>query len=358
MKKLFLIAVVLGSFLMGCNKNDEGAALYKENDLTSFDLKINLRPSIESPIYYGTKVFGDNLGTAGSDLNIVSVEVFVFDKATGVLDGFLHLQEPTESTLQTLSIKCRVGEKNIYAIANMREHYWDGIVKEEDFLKITHTLGDENIYSGVMSDFVSKKIEVGGSIVTMNLRRLVCRVVLNSLKTDFKGTPYQDMEFKNVKVYLTNVNGKVIVGTGENPTNPTILNFKGLDNSNSYSTSNLLYHSFGTLNDSGLNTIYYFYSFPNSITQESANEKFTRLVIEGTLNGNTYYYPININREGFGWNSTIDHQGMLRNKSYIYNVKILRPGSTDPDEPLSFGGFSYTLNVLDWDVVNESSIDF
>ena len=75
---------------------------------------------------------------------------------------------------------------------------------------------------------------------------------------------------------------------------------------------------------------------------------YTRLVIQGDLNGNTYYYPISINREGFGYSSVNGHCGVKRNTSYKLDVTICRPGSTDPDEILEYGTLSTNLNVLDW----------
>jgi hypothetical protein len=43
---------------------------------------------------------------------------------------------------------------------------------------------------------------------------------------------------------------------------------------------------------------------------------------------------------------------MDSNKSYeIEEVKITRPGSDDPDEPVSFADATFSVNVIDWTVV-------
>ena len=41
-----------------------------------------------------------------------------------------------------------------------------------------------------------------------------------------------------------------------------------------------------------------------------------------------------------------------RNKSYeIELVKVTRPGSDDPDVPVSFADATFEVNVIDWTVV-------
>ena len=65
----------------------------------------------------------------------------------------------------------------------------------------------------------------------------------------------------------------------------------------------------------------------------------TRIVIETTLGTSKYYYPINLPE-------------MADNKSYeIEEVVLTRPGSDNPDEPVSFADATFSINVIDWTVV-------
>ena len=62
----------------------------------------------------------------------------------------------------------------------------------------------------------------------------------------------------------------------------------------------------------------------------------TRLVIEATLDGQLYYYPITL-------------PSLEYNKSYeISNLVITRPGSDDPDMPVVGFDVPFHITVNDW----------
>ena len=69
--------------------------------------------------------------------------------------------------------------------------------------------------------------------------------------------------------------------------------------------------------------------YPNISTQESIGTPFTRLVIEGKIQGETWYWPININRD-----SGSGHEGISRNRRYVYDITIRSRGTKDPDTPI------------------------
>jgi hypothetical protein len=94
------------------------------------------------------------------------------------------------------------------------------------------------------------------------------------------------------------------------------------------------------------------------LSAESDESKFTRLVIQADLNGTTYYYPININRVGFGYSESNDHMGIKRNTSYSVEVTITRPGSLDPDSTLEFGTLTADITVLDWKTIPVAYVGF
>ena len=68
-------------------------------------------------------------------------------------------------------------------------------------------------------------------------------------------------------------------------------------------------------------------------------------MIEGKLNGITYYYPIVL-------------EELERNCCYSLDVTIKRPGSTDPDSEVEKGTILATLTVQDWKVLPETSVEF
>ena len=91
-------------------------------------------------------------------------------------------------------------------------------------------------------------------------------------------------------------------------------------------------------------TPHYFYCYPNPVTTDSSAQtwspRFTRLVVEASYSGQTYYYPMNIRGSS----------GDLRNNSsyIITKLTITGPGSDSPDKPVDKGNVSFSLNVLDW----------
>ena len=74
------------------------------------------------------------------------------------------------------------------------------------------------------------------------------------------------------------------------------------------------------------------YCYPNDVIQESSGSPFTRLVIQGDIDGQTYYYPIPINRPGFGYMA--GKEGICRNVNYVMNIHITGPGSLSPSEDI------------------------
>lgn len=359
MRKLFLTAALLVSVLAGCSKNDEGESLYKETDYLNLKLSVNFKPGVESPVYYGTKATGAAHGDGTYDEVINRLDVFIFDATSGELEGYNAFTSSQLTSLSDLSIKTKTGSKHIYAVANASQATWSGIVSESQFLAVQKLLREDNYQSFVMSGSVNTTITESCN-VDITIQRLAARVVLNSVKTAFAGTPYEGKQLENVKVYLTNVNGNVLIGNGNLPSSVTVLNSGGYvaaDNS-SFATAGALYDAVGTVNDTGHSTPHYFYCYQNTLAEETSSKKFTRLVVEGTLNGTTYYYPININRENYGWTSAIDHKGIKRNRSYTYNITILRPGSTDPDDVVDLTTFSLDVTIDDWDIVPTSNVEF
>lgn len=89
---------------------------------------------------------------------------------------------------------------------------------------------------------------------------------------------------------------------------------------------------------------HYFYCYPNPTTTDSSSEtwspRYTRLVVEASYSGHDYYYPINIKGA----------DGRLNfNTSYIISkLTITGPGSDSPDKPITKGGASFSLSVMDW----------
>jgi hypothetical protein len=74
-------------------------------------------------------------------------------------------------------------------------------------------------------------------------------------------------------------------------------------------------------------------------------------VIEGKVNGKTYYWPLNINRDRGG-------RGIERNKRYIYDIRLTRLGMDSPDMAIELYDNEVKMEVMEWEEKEEYSVRF
>lgn len=177
----------------------------------------------------------------------------------------------------------------------------------------------------VMTDLTD--IEAGGDGHAV-LERLTGEVELRSIRCDFTGKPYDGESITDAIAYLTNVNGTCSIVPSEYPVMERIINHRGLipDDIQCFKDPEIILDSIGVIcfmrSCPGIRLLCY----PNTFQEESISTPFTRLVIEGKIQGDTWYWPININR-GAG----NDHEGVERNHRYVYDLTIRSKGTKDPD---------------------------
>lgn len=301
--------------------------------------------------------------TQTEDNTVNTVDVFVFRNTAGadngVLDAHKRFSGAELGDLSALTLTTTTGQKNIYIVANAHKTF-TGVITLTAFQNQLSTLQSEKFTSWTMIGNTSTTLGVTTSI-TLTLSRLVGRVALQSLKTNFTGTPWAGQTLTNVKLYLINVKGDKLFHNGGAGSTEVILNKKqavAVDINNCTQTG-LLYDDVATaINDAGYSTEHFFYAYENSISTETASEKFTKLIIQGDLNGITYYYPISVNQTDFGYNSANGHYGIRRNTTYTINVTINRPGSTDPDQPLLFGTLTTSVLIGNWQITPAANLSF
>ncbi len=352
MKKLrnYLLATLALVALISCTKENDPISTEVEESIVTFSVSTN-----------DTKASGSAQGSQTDDNTVNTLEFFIFNAdgaAAGVLDAYQKFT--TADGLTNLQVKATTGAKNIYVVANShRTDYWQGVVTLAEFKEQVSSLTSENNKDFAMVGSTDATLQASTSL-TLSISRLVARIGLASIKTNFADSPYYGMSISNVKVYITNVHSSKLFYNGEIST-PVILNNKALvaTDANSCSMSGMLYDAISTsIGDTGYSTAHYFYAYENVMETETTSDRFTRLVIQADLDGNTYYYPVNINQEGYGYDSSNGHKGVKRNYAYEINVTILRPGSTDPDVAVEHGVMSCTVNVLNWNSTTTANPEF
>lgn len=181
----------------------------------------------------------------------------------------------------------------------------------------------------------------GGQSAGISLRPLASTVRLDMIGSDFSGTPYADKTIEDVKVYLTNISASYPLVQEDNPKAVRIINTGML---NLHDVKRFAYKDNivkEIQEDIGRTTIYpdiNLLCYPNRGKDEGPGSPVTRLVIEGKIGGETYYWPINV---GNG-------QGVERGCRYVYDLFIRRKGVTDPDIPIDIESIDINLKVKPW----------
>lgn len=190
----------------------------------------------------------------------------------------------------------------------------------------------------------------------VSLERLSSEVILNSIRCDFSGRPYAGEQITDARVYLTNINATCSVLPSDEDCMERIINHKGLVDQDiaSFKDSKLICRKLGDIGPEGIQTSSRFMCYPNTVPEETIGTPFTRLVVEGRIMGETWYWPIDINR-GIG---AIRPEGIGRNRRYVFDITIRSKGTKDPDTPVTREMLETVFVVEKWKEKEEYSVVF
>ena len=271
------------------------------------------------------------------------LDLFFFEDEPGyVLDSYQRIDAWDGSPLGGAS---RSGAKVLVAFANYAsDRYSYGAMNCLQTLSETaFPLWQENPSLPMMSGV--EKLEAGEDC-TLNLYPSLSRILLRSICCDFSGKPYEGETLSDVKIYLINVCSEYRPLSRESISWINMGLFSELD-SGRLSHPEMLYSSLdGGISSSVRYPDISLYCYPNLIPEETMNVRFTRLVIEGTIMGQKCYYPINVNRSGFGYIS--GEEGLSAAKNYLMDITLTRLGTDDPDKPVSSDMVTVRTSVLPW----------
>lgn len=284
------------------------------------------------------------------------IDIFIFNNdRLGWLDSYQRFSGPYSGEITAAS---RKGKKIIAAVANPARDIsaWSGINSFEALLKTTASLWDEDPGAPLMCGY--KEISMGEeNSCTMEMIPILSEIKVNSLRCDFSGRPYQGEVLSDIRIYLTNVNSQAPIFNKESFMPTEIINAAGLSETDMSRMSHPEMLSGTLAGNIGDNTVYpeiSLYCYPNDCVEQSIGSPFTRLVIEGKLCGQTYYYPIDINRG----DDLQGEVGVGRNSRYVYDIIITRTGTTDPDIPADVTMVDINMTVRPWDELEEDEITF
>lgn len=329
--------MLVAATLFSCDKHENASQADTDADTTE-EGKVSLKVSVASA---STKTT-----TAWAEEAISSLCVFVFN-ADGTLDGY------GSASSSSLTLTCTTGAgKSIYAVTNKSI-----TVSNEDSYTfsdlegVTTDLSDNSSSALVMSGWVVDKEIVASESVEVPVYRAAAKVSVDKIINSISDAAYTGKTLKITGIYLVNavVGAYPLCDSLETYSSITWANKAEYVKSTTYDT--YLYDKMSETVSSEYSTPHYFYCYPNPATENSADgEEWaepTRLVIEATLDGDTYYYPITITTEDSESGETY---GVRRNTYYRFSsITIKLRGSTSPDLPISDEEISFSVDVEDWD---------
>lgn len=290
-----------------------------------------------------------------SDLHEVSMlDIFIFDDdALQRLDSYQRIEFSDGIEAQTAS---RTGRKKMFICSNGQwsKEGWMNVNSYEALTGIRAELAKERMHRPLMTGECSFMAE-DKQTVWMELRPLSADIVLRTLRCDFSDKGYENEEIYDMKVYLINVNS-ICRLLQEGAIMPEgIINMGGLNENDlaSMSEPEMICRSCPSLKSGDtVKPEIRLRCYPNSSVEESPGSPFTRLVIEGKINGKTCYWPIDIGRDGK------ESEGVMRNCSYIYDITITGKGSSDPDIPVRSEDAEISLKIKPWKEYEDYVIAF
>ncbi|MGM9748240.1 MAG: fimbrial protein [Candidatus Cryptobacteroides sp.] len=259
---------------------------------------------------------------------VKSLQMFVFGE-----DGTLEVKSAYLQNESSVNLQCTKGEKKVVAVVNAPN--LPTVRAYTDFNSLYSNLSDNTRTSLVMVGDTTVTVSVVATEpIAIKVKRLGVRVAFKHIINNLANKSSLLLK----KVYLINAAGDRTYLGGGGPTVwynksacldevPKMLTFdiSSVTVENNYKREYLQHHA---------------YCYPNPVETDTSEkgewtERFTRLVVETEIEGNTYYYPISL-------------PGLKANTAYDLSLIITRLGSDDPDVPVTTNEITYSLEMVDW----------
>ena len=257
-----------------------------------------------------------------------------------------------------VAVASTTGEKILMACCGLEStpDDWMGISSISSLADAYTALEKENRDSPVMSGSCS--FHAGNSTDAnpeLVFRQISSEIHLRTLKCNFKGRPYEGEKLSDIHVYLTNVNASCRIWN--DPGRATRLINQGRlveEDIARFEDQSLIYQRIDKeVGAEGITTDIMFRCYPNTSEEEGPGTPFTRLVIQGQLDGEVWYWPIDINR-GEGHSP----EGIEGNCVYTFDIELTRKGSADPDTAIKTESANIMMEIEKWEEKEEYYVVF
>lgn len=285
-----------------------------ESPTYSLDLSVALPGS--------TRVTGQ---TEENERRLAGIQVFVFDE-TGGLEAY------GSAAASSLSLRCRSGSKQVWALANAPD--LSGITRQSELAASVSSLTD-NTPSRLVMVGQSRMTVHANLSGTIEVGRICAKLTVGTITRSFSSPVLQEKPFRIEKIYVTNVAGDQSYDLSSEPT--VWYNRMG----DYGECTDLLRDIVGQEVSSSLEGKHTFYVYPNAslstIRGGNWSPRPTRIVIAATLDGSACYY-------------VIDVPGIEHNHAYeLSDIFLTRPGSGNEEDVTSESAVRFTFSVKDWE---------
>lgn len=319
-RKIFVAASVLAA-VISCESNEESQPVTTDAEKAMLEVIM---------VSEGTKVTGEG----GAEEKAVSdYQVLVYDMSSRSLEAY----EKPDPDAVDVQFECRLGEKEIVVLANAPD--MSDMVSYDAFLMKKSYLADNSEGYLVMEGHASMDLSVSGGSVTVDLRRMVSKVILDGITVDFEHDEYDDLDFILKRIYMTNVAGDM---TYSAVTADPSQWYNKIVQTSSEDVDGMILETLNDVNLKGgadYTSMHHFYCYPNPYENDDFSLQWsprpTRLVVEAELGGEILYYPVSL-------------PVLERNNRYHVNLHIVRPGAKSPEQDMDRQAATFTINIVGW----------
>ena len=326
---------------LACSKENPSEQAAQKTQMAT--LEVNVTEGITTR---ATSVNDANIGSAAGD-----IQVLVFNN-----EGDLLAYGVNAASSSTISISIPTGTVECHAVVNSSDDL-SNISTKTNFLKRLSHLKNNTTSRMEMLGSVSKTVAAGANSVSIAVKRFASKVQIDKITPTFAAPAHRAMEFKLTGIYLINVNGTcpyTMVPTAASESTSWYNKRKYVSGdcnhliTDKFSTPVAMQTSAGVVTP--YSTPHYLYCYPNPITTDVStttwSERVSRLVVETTLGGTTYYYSVNIPTP------------QCNTVYQITNMKITGLGTDTPDAVVQKGSLSVSLTVTDWSTGFSKEVEY
>ena len=326
---------------LACSKDNPSEQAAQKTQMAT--LEVNVTEGITTR---ATSVNDANIGSAAGD-----IQVLVFNN-----EGDLLAYGVNAASSSTISISIPTGTVECHAVVNSSDDL-SNISTKTNFLKRLSHLKNNTTSKMEMLGSVSKTVAAGANSVSIAVKRFASKVQIDKITPAFAAPAHRTMEFKLAGIYLINVNGTcpyTMIPTGASESTSWYNKRKYVSGdcnhliTDKFSTHVIMQTSAGEVTP--YSTPHYLYCYPNPVTTDVStttwSERISRLVVETTLGGTTYYYSVNIPTP------------QCNTVYQITNMKITGLGTDTPDAVVQKGSLSVSLTVTDWSTGFSKEVEY